>query len=256
MTVKGKRAHITLDGKSLIIARSLESPPMQRTKLAESLQTEFEALGYDIPEIEVLERKISWYRNHAEGGTLEKPWSMAVLNNYRELNIESPTPEALLAVLKVWKLRIAQELGFTIREAKWAARLSRALEDIKNLSRYASRYARLELIYQLIGRPFNTTQLDKEIMTIPYSITSKDGPEGLLPLLARQEDAVNQIRNLKQGKSEGITIGKEQPPDESLTKEQILQKSAKIRKRILKHQKKWEDYKREVHNEGAHNQEG
>lgn len=152
----------------------------------------------------------------------DRPWSMATLDDY------PISPEAIPAVLEVWKSRIEQKQGFTIREAKWAARLSAIprLKDIKRLSSRASQYARLELIYQLIDRPFNSTMIDGLLcnlillnLTIPADLANAF--EALLPVLAGvREDAVDQIRDLKQGKIKGIYLGQhKQLPDPSLLAE-------------------------------------
>ncbi|MFA4837308.1 MAG: hypothetical protein WC749_14730, partial [Dehalococcoidia bacterium] len=49
----------------------------------------------------------------------DAPWSTAALEQYAKLRIEPPTPEALSAVLHVWKLHTEKGIGFSIREAKW-----------------------------------------------------------------------------------------------------------------------------------------
>lgn len=150
----------------------------------------------------------------------DRPWSMATLDDY------PISPEAIPAVLEVWKSRIEQKQGFTIREAKWAARLSAIprLKDITRLFSRASQYARLELIYQLIDRPFNSTIIDALLcyLTItPDLAGGADAFEALLPVLAGvREDAVDQIRDLKQGKIKGIYLGQhKQLPDPSLLSE-------------------------------------
>jgi len=131
----------------------------------------------------------------------EKPWSTAMLEDY------PISPEATASVLKVWKFRIEKGDTFTIREAKWASRLSRFLEneDIKKLSCKASQYARTEIMYQLIGRPFNSIVLDKLLMGLPAGIGNF---MDFLPLLAEQKedtergvkDGVEQIReSIKKG---------------------------------------------------------
>ncbi len=118
MLRRGKRARITLDGHAIIIRRALEHPRLQRTKLAEKLQRELEERGHDVPQVEVLERLISKHRNHSEDDPQEKPWSTATLDAY------PIPPEALGAVLKAWRSRVLQRETFTVREAKWCARLS------------------------------------------------------------------------------------------------------------------------------------
>jgi len=129
----------------------------------------------------------------------EKPWSTAMLDDY------PISPEATASVLKVWKFRIEKENTFTIREAKWAARLSGLLEDIEKLSWRASQYARTELMFQLIGRPFDSIVLDKLLMGLPAGIGTF---MEFLALLAEQKedlesgikDGVEQIRELIQAK--------------------------------------------------------
>jgi hypothetical protein len=175
MVCRRTRANITPDGEVTIITRALEFPCLQRTALAGNLQAEFESLGYGVPKIKVLEKKISWYRNHAADAPQEKRWSTAALDN----NYPIP-PEALPLVLKVWKSRIEKGGTFTIREAKWAARLSGLLVDIETLSYKASQYARTELLYQLIDRPFDSNNLDRLLMGLPEAPTDI---KSLLPLL-------------------------------------------------------------------------
>jgi hypothetical protein len=70
----------------------------------------------------------------------------------------------------------------------------------------ASKYARAERIYQLIGRPFNSAYLDRLLMGLGLVITSKDGLDGWIPMLASNEDGVEQIRDIRQGKRQGFTI--------------------------------------------------
>lgn len=196
MLVKGKRAHITFDGEALIISRALGHPRLQRTKLAENLQAEFESEGYAIPEIEVLERKISWYRNHAEAGPLEKPWSMAALDEY------PIAPAAIPEVLRIWALRMDSGISFTIREAKWAARfsgfvLSGSQYGRRTVSTLASQYARLEVVYQLVGRPFDSIIYDRAFMGVKREyIADLRGFKPYLPGLLAQGEGMEQLEDV------------------------------------------------------------
>lgn len=165
MKVKRQRAKIG-DKELQIIDYILNYKDMARTPLAEKMQTEIKWEG-KAPEIEVLERKISKYRkeyrNRPTTDPQDKPWSMATLDRP---DIPPIPPEALPAVLEVWKLRIDSEewnFSFSIREAKWAARLSALITDTKELSARAGQYARTEILYQLIGRPFDSRGLDSLI---------------------------------------------------------------------------------------------
>ena len=113
--MKGKRANITPEGNELIAGKALKTPRIKRTQLAEQLQREFEELGWDVPEFEVLERKISWYRNHMANEPEDKPWSLISLP-------KNPIPaDAIPHVLKVWALALEEGNPLTIREAIWTA---------------------------------------------------------------------------------------------------------------------------------------
>jgi len=106
----------------------------------------------------------------------DSPWSTATLERYPDLSIEPPTPEALSAVLHVWRLHTEKGIGFSIREAKWTGRLSALIheqgksqaEETENLSKYAIRYAHHELIHAILGLPFDSTVLDYQVMDLPY----------------------------------------------------------------------------------------
>lgn len=199
MAEKRKRANITPDGEAIIMARALETPRMQRTKLASKLQGELGELGFDEPEVEVLERKISWYRKHSADDPQEGAWSIATLKHY------PLPPGGLAAVLKVWKSREGK--GFSIREAKWASLLSVTLQDTNDLSGMASIYARTELMSEILEIPFDTRILDRQLMGMGWTVSAKDGFEGLLPMLAGRDDGVDQIREL-QGGSHSMTTAR------------------------------------------------
>jgi hypothetical protein len=202
--------------------------PMVREEVDYLLHKDNPKLPPGWPSLSKVQKVLATIRkkaNELPDSPQDKPWSTATLD-------EHPIPpEAIPGVLKVWKLRAEKGDSFTIREAKWAARLSALITDPEKLSARASEYAHLELIYQLIGRPFDTTRMDRLLMGLTLTITLKNGFEGFLPLLAQQEDGVAQIRDLRSGKGKGITIGKEQPPDESLTKEQAIVRAEGILKR-------------------------
>lgn len=195
MAKKDKRAKITDENQAMIMQYALKTPRIPRTKLAEQLQTELDWEGPS-PEVEVLERKISWFRNHATDGPQDKPWSTATLDKY------PIPPESLPAVLRVWKSCIEKEVGLTIREAKWVARLSAIQQDIEKLSFIASRYARTELMFEIINRPFESIGLDRLLMGLPVGVSDL---EDFLPFLAEQKedesqglkDGIDQIRDLR-----------------------------------------------------------
>lgn len=80
------------------------------------------------------------------------------------------SPETVLAVLKVWKLSLARGEWLTVREAKWAALLSKLAKDTKQLYWQAREYAYYEYLYELVGRPFDSSTLDMFYMKIPLTI--------------------------------------------------------------------------------------
>lgn len=185
MEHKGKRAEITQKNLADIMSQALAYPRIPRTELAEKIQETITWKG-STPEVEVLERKISWFRNHAKDGPQENQWSMAALEDY-------PLPSAALsAVLAVWKLKVESGSTFTIREAKWVSRLYELKKDTKALSFIARRYAQTELIYEILKQPFNSTDLDRLLMGLPVELK---GEEDLFPFLAEQNDGVEQLRN-------------------------------------------------------------
>lgn len=120
----------------------------------------------------------------------EKPWSLGTLDQH------PIPPEAVWLVLKLWKHRITRQreaqalvvadmkdrkweekADFTIREAKWAARLSTLCKNMTALSFMASLYASTEQAYQLINRPFNSAVLDNLLMDVKTG-KAKVTPDG------------------------------------------------------------------------------
>ena len=84
----------------------------------------------------------------------DDPWCSGSLRNY-----EIP-PDALPTVLRVWKLCLATEREFTIRDARWVARLSATVKDVVKLSYWARRYASSELVCQVSNQRFDSSALD------------------------------------------------------------------------------------------------
>ena len=195
----GTRATITLAGRAHIMKRALERPRTQRTELARALQKEFKAQGQDVPEVEVLERMISRFRNHEADDPQDKPWSTAKLDDY------PVPPEALAVVLRVWKSRREKRSDLTIREAKWAARFAGLIADTEKLSTTARRYARTELMFELTGNDFDSTTLDHFLMDVQGVAIPLD-LRTFLPLLADEEDGFDQVQEVRQGKRNKLRI--------------------------------------------------
>lgn len=171
MIVRGKRANITPSGLGHIVNRALGYPRIKRTELAGQLQLELERMGYDVPEIEVLERKISWYRNHGTDNPRDKPWNLGTL-------VEYPiAPECLPAVLQAYTMEyilLIERFGrpllwppLTIRQALWVARLAPLIKDnIPELFSRAWEYAAHERIHEFQGKPlpYDTSTLDEALI--------------------------------------------------------------------------------------------
>lgn len=292
MPIKKTRARIGPNEELQVCRYALEFRAMQRTKLAEKIQSEVHWSGKP-PEIEVLERKISYYRKHAIDDPEDKPWSMATIDEY------PVPPQAIPAILACWKQCFQDDTVLTIREAKWISRLyalmaeevrqdfvwrhgvkwldsepshndklsteshpdqsfqrgrktqtespfqveegaSGAIEcpkcqspigigpesrraicvgcrtefeiaripaeseqsetvckgtsvtknispiigNARELYRYAKGYAHLEIIYDLIGQPFDSTVMDKLLVRTGFQIPNLDEPDSWLPYLA------------------------------------------------------------------------
>ena len=156
MIERQKRVKITPDTKILVFQRAVEQPRIQRTALAEKLQVEIHGRKEPVPQLEVLERMISHYRNHAEDDPQEKPWGIAALK-------DNPIPPlALPFVLQEYKRHVDEGTVFTIRQAKWAAQLSAIghpnLIDI---------IAKTEQMYGILGQQPDFEVFDKLLAGLP-----------------------------------------------------------------------------------------
>lgn len=202
--------------------------PVVRNEVSYILRKNNPKLPPGWPSLSKVQKVLATIRNPQPDVSQEKYWSMATLDDY------PIPPGAIAAVLKVWKFRKRKKQDLTIREAKWAARLSALETDIGELSARAGSYAYIEWLYQLIDRPFDSTMLDHGLMGIPLVATF----EGLFlePSRPRQ---------------------KEQPYYEYETckyvpKEKAIAGAKRIRKNMLILQTKLEDYKKEAQNERQH----
>lgn len=155
MTKKGKRAYITPEAEARIISRAVAYPREQRTKLAEKLQEEFKIEKWDIPEIEVLERKISKYRTHIKRNKNpeDEPWTLDSLKD------KPLPPDALLSVFHVWLLKQEESWSppLSMREARWASQLSGTIKDLYTLKAAAETCADWEIIGELMKEPHLST---------------------------------------------------------------------------------------------------
>ena len=137
---KRKRAKITYGNETKIKEYALKHRTMKRTALAEKLQKEVKWDG-PAPEVEVLERKISQYRNPLSLSSLDMPWGLASL-------ADNPIPpEVLPKVLEIFVVKLLSEgVHLTIREAMWIARFASLPVYRENLYLIGIHYARSEAI--------------------------------------------------------------------------------------------------------------
>ena len=112
-------------------------------------------------------------------------------------------------------------------------------KGVRELSDFASRYARLEQIYQIIERPLDTTVLDGEIVGIPIGAIYKGDHSDFFPILATQPDAITQVQEAKRGKRKRYYATL---PESERNLEAAQKKTAQL-ERIKDH---WQEYKREA----------
>ena len=124
----------------------------------------------------------------------DEPWSMSTLDKY-------PIPhEAMPKLVEVWKSRTREGHTLTIREAKWVARLSPFLKEELSLIAKAITYARLEQIYQLAGRPFNSAKLD-QVYVAGMKVEFNDVSEAILYMKVMFES----VKRTKFSTKKGVT---------------------------------------------------
>jgi hypothetical protein len=178
MIQRQKRARITPETKGLIFERALEQPRIPRTALAEKLQVEIKGRKEDVPDLAVLERMISHYRNHAEDDPQDKPWDFRALNTY-------PLPtESLPAVIESWMiLKRRHGLALSIRQAKWVSWLYPFYKKREMLVDSALFHSWIELLEKMIG----SSGFDWQILNIVLykmisgeKITEKEALEKIL----------------------------------------------------------------------------
>jgi len=195
----------------------------------------------DWPSLSTVQKTLAGIRKEAnKPNPQDKPWCIGMLT-------DCPIPpEAMPTVLRVWKFRVAREEGFTVREAKWVAYLSALITDVEELSSEADRYARFEFIYELAGySTFDSTHLDKHIMGIPVETAVAIVGDG-------QEAGVTLIPNLDIfHRLFPYHIGPDGNPVHTEVILRVPKKMVeKIKTALLEMERQWEDYKKEVQNEG------
>ncbi len=143
---RGTRARIPPLSRAHIMRRAIDEPRIPRKELAKKLQQELKHQGFDVPEIEVLERMISKYRNEITDAPEDKPWNLLTLSDY------DISADALPVVFELWAHALREwKRPLTIREIKWAARLYRIQDDLSELLMLSTQYAAYERFCRLLG---------------------------------------------------------------------------------------------------------
>ena len=156
MVRKQTRFHFKDDAGERVFKKAMEWPREERTTVAEGLQKEFKKKYRKAPSIEILERKISKYRCHAEDGPLEQPWDMTTLTEY------PLPPESLPAVIRAWyAMRSESAWTLSIRQARWVSRLYPFINDPLDLAHNAYICSANEFMSENnIGKPFPASFLN------------------------------------------------------------------------------------------------
>ena len=165
-----------------------------------------------------------------ETDPLQQPWSMATLDLY------PLPPDTLPAVLRVWKARVEESRGFTVREAQWTARLSFVAgeEDTKYLSFKAAEYAHTELEYGLIDRPFDSTMLDRDLMGLMAVFTGKITDESALERLRyRSRLSEEQVRRVRAGEDPLTVQGWEEEDIQRLYRGEVTLTTSETGERMV-----------------------
>ena len=176
MVMKQKRAKIPQKARNIIVQRSTEYPRKKRTEVALELQKELKEKGFDVPEIEVLEREISWWRNHEVDSPEDQPWSMDKLEQY---------PWAVKDSINLLRLVYTHSYRdkLTVREAKWACRLGiegfieQTTEKLSELDfqdswdallAFARLYSNAERVAVIQGIPFDSAEIDEILYHVMF----------------------------------------------------------------------------------------
>ena len=157
MTTKRGRPGIKPHIRQLICVKALENKT-PRLALAIELKNLIEEMGELPPSEETMMRLISEARNHPNS-PLDEPWSVATLDDY-------PIPPDVLPVVLELSVHMREFQTFTIRNAKWAARICRTTTKWIELAKMVLKYSATEMIHEITKSSFDSTELDLELYTL------------------------------------------------------------------------------------------
>lgn len=117
--------------------------------------------GYTWPGLISIRKKLAEIRKRSPNKE-DQPWSIATLEKHQVI-----PPDALPSVLQGWAyVREHLKAAFTIREAKWVARLCYVVKDIDTLTSTALMYARRELIAEITGDSIDSCEEDLKLFML------------------------------------------------------------------------------------------
>ena len=150
--------------KNLIASEAISYPGKPREVLAVEIREEIAHMDImgerELPSKDYVMRLISKFRNK-EVNPIDNPWSMMSVDQYPDLF----PADAIPFVLQAWVyLREHREVSLTVRQAKWVARLCRAIKDLNALVSEAVGYAQIELITDILpGNKIETHGADLDL---------------------------------------------------------------------------------------------
>lgn len=183
----------------LLIARKYRDHPDWPAKMIKAAINK--ELKQDWPGLSAIQKELSKIKERVLIDNPEdKTWCVA---NY------FVPPETLPIILKVKKLCIEESVDFTIRYAKWTARLSalvpESIPDIKRLLMIVSLYSFNETMCELIGEPFDSSELDKILMHIwkKENVSREELYEEWKQFEQESNELIEKIENIKSNNEGG-----------------------------------------------------
>ncbi|MFC1933651.1 hypothetical protein ACFLXX_00675 [Chloroflexota bacterium] len=198
-----KGAHLTQQVKILIAQIHLSHPDWGATKMHEKLLEDLKSLGLDRifgpnwPSVSTVQKELTDIRKRDEVRTpeskdLDNPWSLGTLGMKHEFELPSETIPVILAIKRSrdsslnqrikstneesrelhnkWKVpldkidKVLEQLKpFSVREAKWVARLFHVLKDkanIEEMGLWAHHYSGIEKVCEVANVKCDTSYSD------------------------------------------------------------------------------------------------
>ncbi|MFC1938086.1 hypothetical protein ACFLVS_05505 [Chloroflexota bacterium] len=207
---------ISPEVRRLIIGQAILHNVQPRMVLARDVRNLIRNQGKPVPSEQTTAKLVSWARQRIPK---EEPWSLAASA------LRGISPEANEVLFKIWKWCVIVGRTFTVREAKWVARLFGIMRSEKYpvgtyekvpkmLLMNASRYALEERVFELLGEPFQeSTSLDIDL-GFPYAsligmkVRQDAGEMGVLPKMAHphKKDKYDYERTLGEAWAFGLLL--------------------------------------------------